>query len=199
MRRPTRRAVCWMSCSTVWNRLRPVVRAASDENDVQQGFGHDGRPACRADRAVRQSFADRGSRTGGGGGHRLPVPRRRCWAGWVLGVSGQRRRCGQRGSCGSLGCRRVLRPGPVRAWPDVIEVGCFPARRRRFRCRLLRHRPARGRGDGSSAASAAGSGLGSAGARRYRARWPERNPRRGDDGRVLQRVSNGLGRKPGQH
>ena len=79
-------------------------------------------------------------------------------AGWVLGVPGERRRCGQRGSRGSLGCRRVLRPGPVRAWPDVIQVACFRARRRRFRCRLLRHRPARGRGDGSAAASAAGSG-----------------------------------------
>ena len=28
---PTRTAVCWMTCSTVWNRLRPVVRAVSDE------------------------------------------------------------------------------------------------------------------------------------------------------------------------
>ena len=35
------RAACWMSCSTAWNRLRPVGRAVSGENNLQQNFGND--------------------------------------------------------------------------------------------------------------------------------------------------------------
>ena len=44
-------------------------------------------------------------RTGGGGGDRVPFPRRCGWAGEFLAVVGQRRGCDQRGAGGSLGCR----------------------------------------------------------------------------------------------
>ena len=136
------RAACWMSCSTVWNRRRPVVRAVSDENDLQQDFGDDRRPADRADGAVRQGLPYRGRGAGGGGGNRLPFPRWRGRTGGLLGVSGQRRGCDQRDPFGSLGRRRVLRPGPVRARPDVLEVGRFPTRCGRLRRRFLRDFPA---------------------------------------------------------
>ena len=50
------------------------MRAVSDEDDLQQGFGHDRRPARRAVRSVRQGFAYRvgGAGRGGGIGCRFP-------------------------------------------------------------------------------------------------------------------------------
>ena len=52
-----------MRCSTARNRCQPVVRVVCNEDNLQQDFGNDGRPAWRPGGPVRQGFPHLRGRT----------------------------------------------------------------------------------------------------------------------------------------